>query len=176
MRPLIRSLEGKTPKIHPSARIAENAVIIGDVTIGAETSIWYGCILRGDVNSIIIGSHSNIQDGTVIHGQTVGGPTIIGDYVSIGHMALVHAAICHDYSFIGMKSCVMNNAEVPSHTIVGAGAMVPNNKILVAGHVYVGNPAKILREINEKDQQLMDWTHPHYVKLGQRVLPAYSDL
>ncbi len=175
LTPYIAPFAGKNPQIHPDAYIAAGAVIIGDVIIGEKTSIWYGCVIRGDVNQIRIGRECNIQDGTVIHGQTFGDATHIGDYVSVGHQALLHACVCKDYSFIGMKSCVMNNSIIDEYALVGAGSLVGNNKIFAPKSLIIGNPAKILRTINEGEEKMLAWTYPHYVSLAQQQLKTAKE-
>lgn len=172
LTPHLAEFDGKYPQIHPNAYIAPGAIIIGDVIIGAQTSVWYGCVIRGDVNQIAIGDNCNIQDGTVIHGQTFGERTIIGNNISIGHCALIHACILNDHSFIGMKACVMNNSIIAEYCLVGAGSVVGNNKQFPAQHLIIGNPAKLLRPISDEDKKMMDWTAPHYITLAQKQLPT----
>jgi carbonic anhydrase/acetyltransferase-like protein (isoleucine patch superfamily) len=133
MPALIRPFKGKTPKIHPSAFIAETAVIIGDVEIGPETGVWYGAVIRGDVNRIRIGAHTNIQDGCVIHVDSEGEhwegiPTLIGDNVTIGHKALLHACTIESDAFVGMGSIVLDGAVVESGGMLAAGAMLTPKK------------------------------------------------
>ncbi len=175
MKPFISDFQGKYPQIHPNARIAANAVIIGDVEIGADSSIWYGCVIRGDVNRIEIGQKVNIQDGSVVHGQSFGAKTIIGDFVSIGHLALIHACILQDYSFVGMKACVMNNALIESKCLIAAGSLVGNNKTCGANRVFIGNPARELRPCSESDYKLMEFTFTNYVELAAKQLPSAAD-
>lgn len=170
LTPFIREYAGKSPRIHRTARIAPGAIIIGDVIIGPQSNIWYGCIIRGDVNQIEIGDNCNIQDGTVIHGQTFGERTIIGHNISIGHQALLHACILRDNCFIGMKACVMNNSIIDEYCLVGAGSVVGNNKIFAPHSLIIGNPAKTLRPINDSDKKMMDWTAPHYISLAENQL------
>ena len=124
MSPLILPYKDVIPKIDESAFIAQNATVIGRVSIGADSSIWYGCILRGDVNDIMIGERTNIQDGTVIHESSFGHASIIGDNVTVGHMALLHACTIKDGAFIGMKACIMDGAVVEEGAMGAAGALV----------------------------------------------------
>ena len=154
------------PKIDESAFIAVNAAVMGDVVIGANSSIWYGCTVRGDVNIIRIGAGTNIQDGTVIHVATRGSGTHIGDNVTVGHMALLHDCRLENEAYVGMGTIVMDGAVVESRAFVAAGALVTPGKIVPTGQLWAGRPAKYVRDLNEDDYKLMDWSGPHYVRLG----------
>lgn len=155
----------KTPKIDDEAFVAETAVITGDVEIGADSGIWYGCVLRGDVNAIRIGKGVNIQDGTVVHVSKPFG-TVIGDGVSIGHMALIHACTLEEGSFVGMKACVMDGAVVEAGALVAAGSLVTPGKRVPAGQMWAGSPARYIRDVNDKDLEMMNYVQPNYVKLA----------
>ncbi len=146
---IIRPLRGFTPKIGKNCFIAENAVIIGDVTIGDDCSIWYGVVLRGDVNTIKIGNRVNIQDNACVHTLYQRSVTIIGDDVSVGHNAVVHGAKVGNDVLVGMGAILMDNAEIPDGTIIAAGAVVPSNQVLEPG-VYAGVPAKKIKEGSEQ--------------------------
>src|SRR4051812_26994301 len=156
MPALIRPHNGVTPTIAADAFIAETAVVIGDVEIGAGSGIWYGCVLRGDSNRIRIGARTNIQDGTIIHvnhereGAT-GTKTTIGSDITVGHMALLHACTLEDGCFIGMKACVMDGVVVESGAMVAAGALVPPGKRVKKGELWAGTPAKLMRPLMEKE-------------------------
>lgn len=173
---IIRAHRGITPKIHPDAFIAENAVIIGDVEIGAGSSIWYGCVLRGDGNWIRIGRNTNIQDGTIVHVnhdpkgdyRETGGdmPCFIGDDVTVGHLALLHACTIESGAFIGMRSVVMDLAVVEGGAMVAAGALVTPRKHVAKGELWGGNPAKRLRELKPEDMEVFDHIGRSYVELG----------
>ena len=155
MAPLILPFGGKTPRIHPTAWIAPTAIVIGDVEIGPETGIWYGCVVRGDVNEIRIGARTNIQDGTVIHVAAEGQGTYIGDEITVGHMVLLHACTVESNAFVGMKSCVMDGAHVERHAMVAAGALLTPGKRVPAGELWGGSPARRIRDLTEA--QLADW-------------------
>lgn len=142
---IIRELNGFTPKIGERCFIAENAVIVGDVVIGDDCSIWYGAVLRGDVNSIIVGDRVNIQDGAVLHTTYKESIVEIGNDVSVGHNAIVHGAKVGNDVLIGMGAILMDNAIIPDGTIIAAGAVVLTNAILEPG-VYAGIPAKCIKE------------------------------
>jgi carbonic anhydrase/acetyltransferase-like protein (isoleucine patch superfamily) len=154
------------PTIANNALIAPNATIIGDVVIGAESGIWFNCLLRGDVNEIRIGERTNIQDGSVVHVSSQGPGTYIGNDITIGHMALIHACTLEDGCFIGMNATVMDDCIVESGAMVAAGALVPPGKRVLAGQVWGGTPARYLRDIRKSDLQMISQTLPHYVKLA----------
>ena len=145
---IIRELRGFTPKIGKNCFIAENAVIIGDVTIGDDCSIWYGVVLRGDVNTIKIGNRVNIQDNASVHTLYQRSVTIIGDDVSVGHNAVVHGAKVGNNVLVGMGAILMDNAEIADGSIIAAGAVVLSNEKLEPG-VYAGVPAKKVKEGSE---------------------------
>ena len=142
---IIRELRGFTPKIGKNCFIAENAVIIGDVTIGDDCSIWYGVVLRGDVNTIKIGNRVNIQDNASVHTLYQRSVTIIGDDVSVGHNAVVHGAKVGNDVLVGMGAILMDNAEIADGSIIAAGAVVLSNEKLEPG-VYAGVPAKKVKD------------------------------
>ena len=145
---IIRELRGFTPKIGKNCFIAENAVIIGDVTIGDDCSIWYGVVLRGDVNTIKIGNRVNIQDNASVHTLYQRSVTIIGDDVSVGHNAVVHGAKVGNNVLVGMGAVLMDNAEIADGSIIAAGAVVLSNEKLEPG-VYAGVPAKKVKDGSE---------------------------
>ena len=142
---IIRPLRGFTPKIGKNCFIAENAVIIGDVTIGDDCSIWYGVVLRGDVNTITIGNRVNIQDNASVHTLYQRSVTVIGDDVSVGHNAVVHGAKVGNNVLVGMGAILMDNAEIADGSIIAAGAVVLSNEKLEPG-VYAGVPAKKVKD------------------------------
>lgn len=151
--PLILPINGKTPKIHDSAFIAPGAVIIGDVEIGPEASIWYNCVVRGDINAIRIGARTNVQDGSVIHVETDygdgGHPALIGDDVLIGHMAIVHGCTLLDRAFVGMGAIVMDGCVIEGDAMLAAGAMLTPGKRLPSRQLWSGRPAKYMRDLTD---------------------------
>jgi len=169
LMPTILPFKGVLPRIHPSAFLA-NAVIIGDVEIAEDANIWFGVTIRGDVNAIRIGKRTNIQDGTVIHCTGGFTDTIIGDDVTVGHLALLHGCEIQDGAFIGMKACVMDKAVVEKGGMVAAGALVPPGKVVKSGEVWAGNPARFMREITDKDRLVHQHTIPHYLALARQYL------
>ena len=168
---LIRTHHGVTPRIAATAFIADTAVVIGDVEIGDLASVWYGCVLRGDSNSIRIGARTNIQDGTIIHVNheregAQGTKTIIGADITVGHMALLHACTLEDGCFIGMKACVMDGAVIETGAMVAAGALITPGKRVKRGELWAGNPAKLMRRLSEKEMQFFAYSAKHYVELA----------
>ncbi|WHT40274.1 gamma carbonic anhydrase family protein [Myroides sp. mNGS23_01] len=145
---IIKEIRGKYPQIPADCYIAENATIVGDVTIGASCSVWFNAVIRGDVNSITIGNQVNIQDGAIIHCTYEKHPTVIGNNVSIGHNAMVHGCVIDDNVLIGMGAIVMDNCVVHSNTIIAAGAVVTQNTVIESGCIYAGVPAKKVKDIN----------------------------
>ena len=166
MSPIILPYKGILPTIHPSAFIAPGAVIIGDVHIGAETNVWFGVVIRGDVAPIRIGARTNIQDGTIIHVTRKVGPTTIGSGITIGHKALLHACTLQDDCFIGMGATVMDFAVVESGAFIAAGAQVTPKKVVKAGEMWMGNPAKFARPVNADESAFIPVSAQNYVELA----------
>lgn len=145
--PVLLPVKGVYPTIGQNCYIAPNATIVGDVTMGEHCSIWFNAVVRGDVNSIRIGNKVNIQDGAVIHCTYQKTKTVIGDNVSIGHNAIVHGCRVHDNVLIGMGAIIMDNAEIGSHAIIAAGAVVLEGVKVEAGSIYAGVPAKKIKDV-----------------------------
>lgn len=156
---------GISPSISPKAFIAPGAAVIGDVHIGEDTGVWFGCVIRGDVNIVRIGSRTNIQDGTVIHVTRKTGPTIIGSNVTIGHSALLHACTLEDACFVGMRATIMDGAVVESGGWVAAGALVTPGKKVPKGQIWAGSPAKYLRDLTIEEQAFIGVSAQNYVDL-----------
>jgi len=148
---VIKEVNGKYPQIPEDCFVAENATVVGDVVLGAECSIWFNAVIRGDVHYIKIGNKVNIQDGAVIHATYQKHPTNIGNNVSIGHNAIVHGCTIKDNVLIGMGAIVMDNCVVESNSIIAAGAVLTQNTIVEAGTIYAGVPAKKVKDINASD-------------------------
>ena len=148
--PVIKPVKGKSPIIPENCYIAENATIVGDVTLGNNCSIWFNAVLRGDVHYIKLGNKVNVQDGAVIHCTYKKYPTNIGDNVSIAHNAIVHGCTIHDNVLIGMGSIIMDNCVIHSNSIIAAGAVVTQNTIVESGSIYAGMPAKKVKDISEE--------------------------
>ena len=168
------ALEDKRPVIADSAFIAPGCVIVGDVTIGEESSIWYNCVLRADVSRIVIGARTNVQDGSVIHcdgpdpRRPDGYPTLIGDDVLIGHMAMVHGTILHDRAFVGLSTTVMNGCVIESDGMLAAGALLPPGKRIPSGELWGGRPAAKMRDLPEMAVAEMRLGVAHYVHNAKR--------
>ncbi|HKU95186.1 MAG TPA: gamma carbonic anhydrase family protein [Vineibacter sp.] len=167
MSGLIVPFNNFVPKVDPSAFVAPNATLIGEVEIGAMCGIWFNAVLRGDGPGIAIGDNSNIQDGVVIHVNAGRQGTIVGRNVTVGHLALLHACTVQDDAFIGMHSTVLDGAVVETGAMVAAGALVPPGKIVKAGELWAGNPAQKMRDIGEKDLQVFKWSALHYMELAK---------
>jgi len=145
---IIRPVNGIHPQIPDDCFIAENATIVGDVTMGKKCSVWFQAVIRGDVNAITIGNQVNIQDGAVIHATYKVSPTVIGSNVSIGHNAIVHGCTVHDNVLIGMGSIVMDDCIIESNSIIAAGAVVLRNTRVESGSIYAGVPAKKIKDVS----------------------------
>jgi carbonic anhydrase/acetyltransferase-like protein (isoleucine patch superfamily) len=167
MTGLIVPHKGLVPRVDPTAFIAANATLVGDVEIAANASIWFGCILRGDGPGIRIGENSNLQDGTVVHVAARGLTTVVGKNVTVGHMVLLHACEVQDGAFIGMHSTVLDGAVVESEAMVAAGALIPPRKIVRRGELWAGNPARKLRDLTDKDYEDFKRVVAGYVKLAK---------
>jgi carbonic anhydrase/acetyltransferase-like protein (isoleucine patch superfamily) len=148
---IIKTIQGKSPKIPNDCYIAENATIIGEVEFGSECSIWFNAVVRGDVNYIKIGNKVNIQDGAIVHATYQKHPTNIGNNVSIGHNAIVHGCTLEDNVLIGMGAIVMDNCIVQSNAIVAAGSVVTQNTIVESGTIYAGIPARKVKDIDASE-------------------------
>ena len=175
----IISLHGNTPRIHPSAFIAPGCRIIGDVEIGEDASIWYNCVLRGDVNAIRIGARTNIQDGTVIHcdsekGGWKGWPTIIEDDALVGHMCMLHGCTVRTNALVGLGSIVMDGCTIEENGMLAAGAMLTPGKVIGAGELWVGRPAKKLRDLSAEAIAANRLGVAHYVNNAQHHAAALS--
>lgn len=151
----LAAINGKAPQIHSSAFIAPGCRIIGNVEIGADASIWYNCVIRADVHRVVIGARTNIQDGTVVHCDSPkpsnpdGFPTIIGDDVLIGHMAMIHGCTLEDRAFVGLGAIVMDGCRIESEGMLAAGAMLTAGKSIGARQLWMGRPAKYLRDLDD---------------------------
>ena len=149
--PLIKSIKNITPKILEGVFLADNAVVIGDVIIGKESSVWFNTVIRGDVNSIIIGNSVNIQDGVIVHCTYQKTKTIIGDNVSIGHNAIIHGCEIRNNVLIGMGAIIMDNVIIEENSIIAAGAVLTKGTYVKSGSVFAGVPAKFQRSLFEEE-------------------------
>jgi len=170
----IRPFEQQTPRIHPTAFIDETAVVIGDVEIGENSSLWPLCVVRGDVQSIRIGARTSIQDGTIVHVThdsrfcPGGQATLIGNDVTVGHKVILHACTVEDYCLIGMGAIIMDKAVIGRQVIVGAGSVVPSGKILASGFLYVGSPVQQIRPLSPRELEFLEYSAQNYQRLKER--------
>jgi carbonic anhydrase/acetyltransferase-like protein (isoleucine patch superfamily) len=152
---MIRSYQGHLPQFPTSCYIDPSAQLIGDVTLGEHSSVWMNAVLRGDVHHIRIGSNSNVQDCAVLHGQRNVYPVIVGDWVTIGHNATVHGCVVEDEVLIGIGSTILNGSVIGAGSIIAAGAVVPERTIVPPKTLWAGVPAKLRRELGDKDRELI---------------------
>ncbi len=177
----IITIHGKTPKIHPAAFVAPGCTIIGDVEIGAGSSIWYNCVLRADVFKIRIGERTNVQDGSVLHcdpprpGDPDGSPLIIGDDVLIGHMAMVHGCTIHDRGFVGLGAIAMNKSVIGSDAMLAAGAMLTEGKVMEERMLWAGRPAKPLKTLTDAAIAGMRMGVAHYAENAKHHAAAIAE-
>jgi len=152
---MIRSYQGHTPVIPASCYIDVSAQIIGDVELGEHSSVWMNAVVRGDVHSIRIGAHSNVQDCAVLHGMRYKYPVIVGDWVTIGHNATVHGCVVEDVCLIGMGATVMNNAKIGEGSVIAAGSVIPEGMVVPARSLVAGVPGKVRRSLTSDDHEMI---------------------
>ena len=172
----VRRFGNHQPIIHPSVYIDEQALVLGEVSIGIDSSVWPMTVVRGDVNSISIGERTNIQDGSVLHvthdsEYAEGGmPLVVGSDVTVGHKVILHACHIEDGCLIGMGAIVLDGAVIRTGAMIAAGALVPPGKVLEGGYLYMGAPVKQARELTEKEKCFLQYSAAHYVRLKDRHL------
>jgi carbonic anhydrase/acetyltransferase-like protein (isoleucine patch superfamily) len=172
----IRPYQDRLPTIDPSAYIDDQAAVIGDVTIGADSSVWPMCSIRGDVNAVRIGARTSIQDGAVIHvthrhaARPEGHATIIGDEVTVGHKVILHGCTIEHRCLIGMGSLILDGALIRSYVLLGAGSLVTEGKELEGGYLWLGQPARRVRPLTEEELKRFEYSATHYVKLKNDYL------
>jgi carbonic anhydrase/acetyltransferase-like protein (isoleucine patch superfamily) len=173
---MIRTFQGIQPQIDPTAFVAETAVIIGDVKIGPQSSIWYNCVVRGDVNSIRIGHRSNVQDLSVLHvthkqdANDPGAPLVIGDDVTVGHNVTLHGCTLQNGCFIGMQAVVMDRAVVGEGALVGARALVTEGTIIPPRTLWIGSPARYKRDLTPEESARLQQAATNYVEYALQYL------
>jgi carbonic anhydrase/acetyltransferase-like protein (isoleucine patch superfamily) len=178
---VIRTFAGITPRIAPQAFVDASAVVIGDVDIGEDSSVWPLTVIRGDMHHIRIGKRTSVQDGSVLHithagpYNSGGFPLIVGDEVTIGHKVILHGCTLGNRILVGMGSTVMDGAVVEDEVIIGAGSLVPPGKVLNSGFLYVGSPVKQVRPLTEKERSFFAYTAGNYVKLKAQHLAEGFD-
>jgi gamma-carbonic anhydrase len=161
------------PRIHPSAFVVPNATVIGDVTLEEESSVWYGAVLRGDINRIVVGPRSNVQDGVVIH-LSDDFAAIVGELVTIGHNAIVHACTIEDEVLVGMGATILDGSEIGARSIIGANALVTTGTIIPAGSLVVGSPARVVRALDEAEQGTIKKWALKYIESAKFFREHYS--
>lgn len=169
----VSNLGGLAPRVGPGAFVAPSASVVGDVALGQHSSVWYGAVVRGDVNSVKIGAYTNIQDAAVIHvaKHNVGGkarPTVVGDHVTVGHGAVLHACTLEDASFVGMGATVMDGATVQRGAMVAAGALVTPGTVVPSGQIWAGQPARFLRAMTGDESAFIRKSAENYAVLAQQ--------
>ena len=176
----IRPFEAHVPRIDPQAWLDPQCLVIGDVHVGPQSSIWPGCVVRGDINRVRIGAQTNIQDGCVLHNShdgpfmPGGSPLLIGDGITVGHKAILHGCEIHDGCLIGMGAIVMDKVVIQSGVMVGAGALVPPGKVLQSGFLYTGSPARQARPLDAGEREYLAYSAAHYVRLAERHRAQYA--
>jgi len=164
---LLLPFRGVMPRVHPSVFLGPNVVVIGDVEIGAESSLWPGCVVRGDMNPIRIGARTNLQDGVVVHVSAEGKGAFIGDDITVGHQALLHDCVLHNHCFIGMKATVMDGAVVESFGVLAAGALLTPGKKVGEGELWSGAPAKFWRKLEAEESRIFASRAGEYAALAR---------
>ena len=166
--------KGIWPEIADDAFIAPGARIIGDVKIGSQSSIWFNCVLRGDVGRIRIGERSNVQDGSILHVDSGGNDTIIGNDVLIGHMAMVHGTTIEDDGFVGFSAMTMDGSLIQKNGMLAAGSLLSPGKTVAAGEMWMGRPAKFVRELGESEFRALSKGAAKYVRIATDYLEEYK--
>jgi len=170
----IREFEGRRPQVSDSAYVDDTALVIGEVSIGAASSLWPMVVARGDVNAIVIGARTNIQDGSILHVTHPGEVTeagfalSVGDSVTVGHRVVLHGCTIGSYCLIGMAATVLDGAVVADRSVIGAGALVPPGKQLEPGYLWLGTPVRRARPLTDKELELLEYSAEHYIELKER--------
>ncbi len=171
----IHQLDDLTPALHASAWVADNAQVIGDVTLAADCSVWFGVVIRGDTESITVGRGSNIQDNSVLHADH-GIPLVIGENVTVGHQVMLHGCSIGDNTLIGIQAVVLNRARIGKNCLVGAGSLVTEGKEFPDGSMILGSPAKAVRQLSEAQIEDLKMIARHYVENAQRYRTGLKKL
>jgi carbonic anhydrase/acetyltransferase-like protein (isoleucine patch superfamily) len=171
---MLLEYKGKWPKLGERVFIAEGAMIVGDVEIGDHSSVWFNSVVRGDVDIIRIGAHSNIQDGSILHVMKDQYPLILHDYVTVGHGVMLHGCEIESHCLIGMRATILNNARVGAHTIVGAGALITEGTVIPPRSLVLGMPAKVKRELTDAEVENIDEYARRYYQYKETYLGMVS--
>jgi carbonic anhydrase/acetyltransferase-like protein (isoleucine patch superfamily) len=170
MKPLVLPYRAQLPRIAPDAFLAPGVVVVGDVEIGAQASVWFGSVVRGDVQRVRIGARTNLQDGTIVHVTRSGLATLIGSDVTVGHRCVLHACTLEDRAFVGMSATLLDGSHVESDAMVAAGALVTPGTRVLRGQLWGGSPARFMRELKPAELQAFAERAAHYVELAQEYL------
>jgi carbonic anhydrase/acetyltransferase-like protein (isoleucine patch superfamily) len=166
---MIRPFGGKTPRIHTTAFVVDGAVVVGQVEIGPEASVWFGCVVRGDINHVSIGARTNLQDGVLVHTDRGLNPTIIAEEVSVGHRVILHGCTVGRGALIGMGAVLLSGSEVGEGAIVGAGALVPEGMTVPSGMLALGVPARVHRAVTDEERARCGRTVRNYLEYLQAM-------
>ena len=167
---MIKKFQNKQPQLGEDAYVSENAMVIGDVSLGDEVNIWFGAVLRGDMHYIKIGNRTNIQDNSVVHVTTGVSPTNIGNGVTVGHGAIIHGCTIEDDCLIGMGAILMDDAVIGAGSLIGAGALIPPNMQIPKNSLVVGSPGKVIRQIKEVEREMILERPQEYIDLASIYL------
>ena len=167
---MIRSFKGMTPKIPASCYVDESAQLVGDVVLGEHASVWMNAVLRGDVHSIRIGAHSNVQDCSVLHGMKQQYGVSLGEYVTVGHSVTLHGCTVQDRCLIGMGCIILNGAEIGEGSIIAAGTLIPEKTIVEPGSLWMGSPGKLRRKLTAEDQETIMRYARNYLEYKETYL------
>ncbi len=164
---MVYTLDGLAPQLAPDVYVAPGATVIGDVHLAAQSSVWFGAVLRGDVERLTIGRGTNIQDNSVLHSDP-GAPLVLGDYVTVGHLVMLHGCQVGDRSLIGIGAVVLNHARIGANCLVGANALVTEGKAFPDGVLILGSPAKVARELTAEEIARLPETADRYIRRAER--------
>lgn len=174
MEARLLSYRGSAPRLAPDAFAAPGATLIGDVELAAQASVWFGCVVRGDVQRVRIGARTNLQDGSIIHVSREGLATLIGVEVTIGHGCIVHACTLEDRAFVGMGSVILDGAVVASEGMLGAGSLLSPGKRIGPRELWLGRPARLVRPVSDQERAVLDEQNRHYVELAAEYRTALA--
>ena len=166
---MILTYAGRVPRVASSAYIAPSADLVGEVEIGENASVWFASVLRGDIEAIRVGANSNIQDGSIVH-TMLGSPTTVGDWVTVGHRAVLHGCTVESHCLIGMGAVLLNDVKVGEGSIIAAGALVPQGTVVPPRSLYMGFPAKFQRQLGDSDRRFIDSHAQHYLQYKETYL------
>lgn len=167
---MIRSYKGMTPAVPASCYVDDSAQVIGDVVLGEHASVWMNAVLRGDVNSIRLGAHSNVQDCSVLHGMKGQYRVTVGEYVTVGHSVTLHGCVVEDRCLIGMGAIILNGARIGAGSIIAAGTLIPEKTVVEPGSLWMGSPGKFRRKLEEEDQEIIMRYARNYLEYKEAYL------